>query len=343
LRKKKPEIPSDFDLRAAIAQMSIVSFPEEEWNPSLETLLKKYRVGGLIFYKENVAGKVSQVKKLTSKIKKTALETGFGLPPFISVDEEGGSVSRLGKLIGEFSSQWEAAAITKKNGLKEHYLNLYSKVSELGFNVNWSPVLDINTNPNNPIIGDRAFSDEARKVVGCGKIALEAARKAGLFTTAKHFPGHGDTSVDSHKILPVLKTSKPRLKERELRPFRMAIREKVDIIMTAHILFQKIDASHPVTFSEKFLKKMLRQELRFKGIIVTDDLNMGAAANHFSLVERIAMPVNAGADILMIRADYRETVDFLETFISLVQNGTIPFERIRESLARISRIKSQGH
>mgnify|MGYP002279461141 CR=1 FL=1 len=342
MRKKKPAIPGDFDLRAAVAQMCHVSFPGDEWNPMLETLLKKYRVGGLIFYSENVAGKVSQVKKLTSKIKSTAVKTGFGLQPFISVDEEGGRVSRLGGLIGKFPSQMEAAEITKKNALQRHYKELYTKVAELGFNVDWSPVLDINTNPNNPIVGDRAFSEEAESVVNCGKAAIQAARKAGLFTTAKHFPGHGDTSVDSHKILPVLKTTGPKLKERELKPFKMAIREKVDIIMTAHILMQKIDPSHPVTFSEKFLKKMLRKDLKFKGLIITDDLNMGAAANHFSLNERISMSVNAGADILMIRADYRGTVDFLETFISQVQDGTIPFDRVKESLARITKIKRNG-
>ena len=321
--------------------MCHVSFPGDEWNPLLETLLKKYRVGGLVFYKENVAGKISQVKKLTSKIKKTAVKAGFGLQPFISVDEEGGSVSRLGHLIGDFPSQMEAAKITKKDGLKKHYTELYAKVADLGFNVDWSPVLDINTNPNNPVVGDRAFSEEAKKVVSCGKVALQAARKAGLFTTAKHFPGHGDTSVDSHKILPVLKTTRPKLKERELTPFTMAIREKVDIIMTAHILLQKIDASHPVTFSEKFLKKMLRTDLKFKGLIITDDLNMGAAANHFSLDERIAISVNAGADILMIRANYRDIVDFIETFISLVQDGTVSFDRVQESLARITKIKNR--
>ena len=307
----------------------------------LETLLKKYRVGGLIFYNENVAGKISQVKKLTSKIKKTAVKTEFGLQPFISVDEEGGRVSRLGKLIGQFPSQMEAAGIKKKNGLKKHYTDLYTKVAELGFNVDWSPVLDINSNPNNLVIGDRAFSEEAKEVVSCGKVALQAARKAGLFTTAKHFLGHGDTSVDSHKILPVLQTTRPTLKERELKPFKMAIKEKVDIIMTAHVLLQKIDASHPVTFSEKFLKKILRKDLNFKGLIITDDLNMGAAANHFSLNERITISVKAGADILMIRADYRATVDFLETFISLVQDGTIPFDRVKESLVRIKKIKSR--
>lgn len=321
--------------------MSIVSFPDSEWNQALETLLKKYQVGGLVFYKENIAGKVSQLKKLTSKILKIGKNNELGLEPFISVDEEGGSVSRLSDLIGSFPSQKAAAETADKNGLAKHYSNLYSKVSDLGFNLDWSPVLDINTNPNNPVIGDRAFSDEAKKVVYCGKVALSAARKAGLYTAVKHFPGHGDTSVDSHKILPVLRTAKPKLKERELKPFKMAIREKVDLIMTAHILFQKVDSSHPVTFSDKFLKKMLRKEMKFRGLVVTDDLNMGAAANHFNLEDRIAISVNAGADILMIRADYRETVDFLETFIALVQNGTIPFERVKESLDRIKKIKSR--
>jgi len=320
--------------------MTIVSFPGDEWNTPLETLVKKYQVGGMIFFRENISARASGVKKLTAKIRKTAQKTGRGLQPFITIDEEGGRVSRLGKLLGEFPSQKEVALMTKKTAVKKHFTDMYSKIAGFGFNVAWSPVLDIDTNPNNPVIGDRAFSHETADVIRCGKTALACARSAGLLTAAKHFPGHGDTSVDSHKVLPVVQTTRQKLKERELKPFRMAVREKVDFIMTAHVLYQKIDPAHLATFSEKFLKKMLRKEMKFRGLVVTDDLNMGAVANHFTVDERISLAVNAGADMLMIRADYLDTVDFLETFISLVQKGVIPLERIRESLARIEKKKA---
>ncbi|GMT42141.1 MAG: hypothetical protein IEMM0002_0552 [bacterium] len=322
--------------------MTIVSFPGSEWNPQLETILKKYMVGGLIFFGGNIVGELSLVKKLNRKIKKTALSKSPGWPAFITVDEEGGSVSRLKGLIGEFPSQKAAALSKTQKDFKKTVSGLYGGVSRLGFNVTWSPVLDIDTNPNNPVIGDRAFSDNPEAVSSFGKMAIEQARKAGLYTAVKHFPGHGDTVVDSHKTLPVVKTDMQKMKERELRPFRMAVREKVDFIMTAHILFQKVDPAYPVTFSEKFIKKMLRNDMGFKGLVVSDDLNMGAAANRYPLDERIMLAVNAGVDILLIRADYAETVEFLETFHTLLSKGDISQSRMRESLNRIEKIKSRA-
>lgn len=339
LRKRKQAIPDDFDLQAAVGQLTIVSFTGDEWNPQLETLLIKYQVGGLIFYGENIAEKSSMVKKLTSRIKKTSMKGSLGLPAFISVDEEGGKVSRLKNLLGGFPSQRETAQLSQ-SAFKKNFSALYDGVSRFGFNVNWSPSIDIDTNPNSPVIGDRAFSDNAKVVASLGRSAIAQARKAGLFTAVKHFPGHGDTFVDSHKTLPVVKTTMQNLKARELHPFKMAVKEKVDLIMTAHILFQKVDPAYPVTFSEKFLKKMLRKEMGFKGLIVTDDLNMGAAANHYTPEERITLAINAGVDILLIRAEHSETIDFLETFRALVIKGEIPLSRIQESLARIKKIKA---
>jgi len=338
IKKEPSRFPRGFDIRAAIGQMVIISFPGDEWNPAIETLIRDYKAGGLIFFKENIPPTLSALKKLTAMIKKEGLRSSGGLIPFISVDEEGGRVSRLKTLIGEHPAQMELGM----NGAKavaENYAALGRKVKQAGFNITWAPVLDVLTNSANPVIGNRSFSPDPRVAARYGRIALKALRQAGLFTTGKHFPGHGDTSIDSHLALPVMDTSMKTLKSRELAPFRAAVAERADFFMTAHILFRKVDARYPVTFSKKFLTDILRDQMAFKGLVVTDDLNMNAAKNSFEMRDRIKLAVNAGADILLIREPYPAITEFLGTFESLVREGEIRPQRVLESLGRIRRIK----
>ncbi len=337
-RGKKNVLPSGFDIRAAIGQMVIISFPGDGWNPELETLICERKVGGLIFFKENIPSTLSALKKLNAKITKEGLRPSGGLVPFISVDEEGGRVSRLKHLIGEHPPQM---ALGQKGAVAvaKNYASLGKKVKQAGFNITWSPVLDVLTNSANPVIGDRSFSPDMELVAKYGKVALKALRKAGLLTTGKHFPGHGDTSIDSHLALPVMDTTMKTLKSRELVPFRAAVSERADFFMTAHILFRKIDARYPVTFSKKFLTGLLRQKMGFSGLIVTDDLNMNAAKNSLDMRDRIKLAINAGADVLLIREPYPAVLGFLDTFESLVREGEISPQRLKESLGRISRIK----
>ncbi len=336
------EIPAGFDLDAAIGQMVIASFPGSRWNARIENLLSKHRIGGVIFFSQNVGKSKAEVKKLTRKIARLGTDRSGGLPPFISVDEEGGRVSRLEKLIGRYPSQRETG---QKGGrgataaIKENYESLAADVSSLGFNLTWAPVLDALTNPANRVIGDRAFGDDARAVATCGRAAIRALREGGLFTCAKHFPGHGGTAEDSHKKLPLIETTLAKLKRSDILPFRAAVSQRVDFIMTAHILFKRIDPDFPATFSKKFLTKILRKEMGYTGLIVTDDLNMKAVSAGYSVKKRIALAVNAGADVLLIRDDYSGIENFMESFKSLVLDGKIPLKRIKESSGRVKRIK----
>ncbi len=170
------EVPAGFDLDAAIGQMVIASFPGNRWNARLENLLSKHRIGGVIFFSQNVGKSKADVKQLTRKIARFGAECSGGLPPFISVDEEGGRVSRLKKLIGRYPSQNETG---QKGGLKavrKNYESLAADVSGLGFNLTWAPVLDALTNPSNRVIGDRAFGGDARAVATCGRAAIRALR-----------------------------------------------------------------------------------------------------------------------------------------------------------------------
>ncbi|MBI5178136.1 MAG: beta-N-acetylhexosaminidase [Nitrospinae bacterium] len=335
---KKKGMPRGFDVRAAVGQMVIISFPGDGWNPALESLIRDRKVGGFIHFKENIPSSLAALKKLNARILNEGKNACGGLVPFISVDEEGGRVSRLKTLIGEHPAQMDVA----QKGIKavaKNYAALGRKVKRAGFNLTWAPVLDVHTNPANPVIGNRSFSTDAETCAQLGVVAIRELRKAGLFTSGKHFPGHGDTPVDSHLALPVMSTPMKTLNGRELVPFRAAIKAKADFFMTAHIRFDKVDAKLPVSFSKKFLTATLRRKLGYKGLIVTDDLNMNAAKNEFSMRDRIRLAVNAGADVLLIREPYPAVLDFLETFETLVREGEISAARVEESLSRIKRIK----
>ena len=329
------------NLRSAIGQMTLVSFPGDSWNPGIEELLRKYLVGGIIHFRENIPESRDDLIVLNKRIRDEALSAPLGLIPFITVDEEGGRVSRLKKIIGAFPTQEELGKKSHEE-LAANYVSLGSKVAELGFNATWAPVFDINTNPENPVIGDRSFGSDAEEVANKCSIAVRALRSAGLFTSAKHFPGHGDTFIDSHISLPVQDTAIETILERELSPFRRGVEDGIDFIMTAHILFEKVDDKFPVTFSRKFLRDILRDEMRYEGLIITDDLNMGAVKENYPLEERILLSVDAGADVLLLRDSHEGVVKFLETFYALAESGSLKKERIFESAERIRSVKERG-
>lgn len=337
MKTKSRNIPHGDGLRRLLGQLVIVSISGDGWNAELETLIHTHKAGGFILFKENIPASLPALKAFTAKIKKETLKE-TGADPFISVDEEGGRVSRLKSLIGERPAPMSLAP----KGLAavyRNYLSLGKKVRSCGFNITWAPVLDVNTNPQNPVIGDRAFSANTEDVVDCGKMALRALRAAGLYTQAKHYPGHGDTPVDSHLDLPKMDTPLKILRRRELKPFAMAVREKADFFMTAHIHFTKVEKSLPATFSKKFLQKLLRDELGFKGLAVTDDLNMNAVKANYPMEDRIKLALNAGADVLLIRDTPAGIMEFLNIFEFLVSSGEIPWEAVRRSLARVRRVK----
>ena len=326
-----------FDVRAAIGQLVIISIPGDGWNGEVERLIAERKAGGFIFFRENIPATLPALKKFTGRIKKESVKH-TGLIPFISVDEEGGRVSRLKTLIGEHPAPMLLAQKGTR-AVEKNYAALARKVKGAGFNITWAPALDINTNPRNPVIGDRAFSASTEEVVACGRAALRALRKGGLFTQAKHYPGHGDTPVDSHLDLPSMATPLSVMRRRELAPFQMAAREKADFFMTAHIHFTKVEKKLPATFSKKFLRTVARGELGYKGLIVTDDLNMNAVRSNYALEDRVRLAMNAGADMLLIRDSHENILGFLDTFERLAREGKIPLARIKESLARVKRVK----
>ena len=311
----------------------IFGFEEDYINDRIKRFINFDKITGLILFKRNIKS-LNDVKKLNDDIKKTA-----SYPILIGIDEEGGRVSRFDK--DEFvslPSMKELAENYTEDEAYEKAEELAIKLRELGFNLNFAPVLDIFTNPENTVIGDRAFGTDVQTVIKYSIPVMKGFQSGGIITCGKHFPGHGDTYLDSHKALPKIKNSLDLLREREFLPFKKAIEEGIDSIMTAHILFEDLDV-YPATFSKFFLNDLLRNELGFKKVIISDDLDMNAIKNEYDIKDVIYKGVEAGVDLFIVSkndAEMQQAV--LEAMRQMISNKDISLERLIESMQRIDKM-----
>jgi beta-N-acetylhexosaminidase len=221
------------------------------------------------------------------------------LPPFFGVDEEGGRVSRLRSPVlrlppmRKLANRGDADLITRAGSL------LGKQLAALGFNLNFAPVLDVDTNPQNPVIGDRSFGSTPEDVC-INALAFWQGLGRHVLGCGKHFPGHGDTAVDSHIGLPVIEHERARLQEIELVPFVAAARANIDALMSAHIVVKSLDIVHPATLSRAVCTDLLRRDIGFTGVLFSDDLEMGAIASHYTIEDAAVLAVEAGCDALLI-------------------------------------------
>jgi beta-N-acetylhexosaminidase len=209
----------------------------------------------------------------------------------------------------------------------------------MGFNVDFAPVLDINSNPKNPVIGSRSFGNNAKLVTKLGIAEMNGLREGGMISVVKHFPGHGDTSVDSHLDLPIVRKTTKQLEQLEWIPFRAAIKDKADAVMVAHILFPLIDPDAPASFSEVIIGQQLRGTLGYNGVVITDDMTMGAIAKNYGIEDAAIRSVKAGSDILLIAHGYDTEKKVYEKLLQNVKAGKIKESRIDESVRRILALK----
>ncbi|WP_171687084.1 beta-N-acetylhexosaminidase [Paenibacillus planticolens] len=307
-------------------------------NANTQALLATRRVGGIILYKPNIKDS-SQLTSLVNELKQKNATNK--LPLWIGVDEEGGRVTRLPDEIKKTPTNQE---IGKKNN-KQFAYNVGSLIgSELrayGLNVDFAPVLDINSNPKNPVIGDRSFGASASLVNTLGMQMMKGLRDQQIASVVKHFPGHGDTSVDSHVGLPVVQNDLNRLRKFELLPFAEAVKQDADAVMVAHILLPKVDGQNPASMSKKIMTDLLRKEMGFQGVIMTDDMTMGAIEKNYDLGASAVKSVLAGADVIMVGHDYNKVVTVIEALRKAVQDKRIPQETIDQSVARIQKLKQK--
>lgn len=328
-----------------IGQMVMMGIPGTTIGPEASILIEQHRVGGMMLFAENVESP-EQVAELTADLQRMALRGGTRLPLFISIDQEGGKVVRIRDGVTPLPSLMAIGA-TGSDALAEQVGRIVgAELAVLGVNMNAAPVMDVNNNPNNPVIGIRSFGEDPALVANFGTAFMRGMQASSVLATAKHFPGHGDTDVDSHLALPTIVHSRERLDEIELVPFRAAIAAGVDAIMSAHITFPAVDSTPglPSTLSYAVLTGLLREELGFDGLIVTDALEMKGVAHQYDFGEAAVMAVQAGADIVLIaQSRYNKAgVQAIEALVKAVRAGTIPMSRIDESVRRIVVAKRKG-
>lgn len=219
---------------------------------------------------------------------------------------------------------------------------LAAELKAVGITLDYAPVLDIHTNPNNPVIRDRALAEDAEMVGRLGAAIIRGLQENGIAACGKHFPGHGDTSVDSHVELPIVEHSPDRIRRVECVPFRDAIRADVAFIMTAHVLVPALDTEKPGTLSRRIVYDLLRDELGFEGVIVTDDLEMQAVARTYAVPDAAVQAIAAGCDgVLICAGDAEVQAAALEALIHAIEDGGIPFERVEDALTRQRRAKER--
>ena len=324
-------------------------------NEKMRACLKKYHFGSFTLFRENCRD-AEQTIRLTADIQ-AANQEGHGIPMLIAADQEGGTVTRLG--FGTSGPGSMALAATGNPGSAEAMAEVYGEeLRRVGIHVNYAPVLDINNNPNNPVIGVRSFSDDPETVSRFGEAYIRGLHRAGAIATIKHFPGHGNTVTDSHLSLPYIGSTAQELKAFELVPFRAAIEAGADMIMTAHIQYPEVEQeTHisrstgerihlPATMSRRFLTEILRGEMGFEGVIITDALNMAAIENNFTDEDTIRLTIGAGVDILMLpivldMGTFQRIQEMTDTAVRMVKNGEISEERINASVRRILKLKEK--
>ncbi|MBE9610220.1 beta-N-acetylhexosaminidase [Chitinilyticum piscinae] len=326
-------------LSQKIGQLLMVGFDGLEPDAQIESLLDQLQVGGVILFRRNVSDP-AQVASLTRSLQqRNALSSA--LPLMIAIDQEGGMVARLEQGLTPLPSAQALAATGELAAVRELTCIANRELKQMGINVNFAPVLDVNNNPRNPVIGVRAFGDSVETVSRYGLAALRAVNEAGVVPVIKHFPGHGDTEVDSHLGLPSVPHGRERLDAVELAPFRAALAAGAPAVMSAHVVFPAIEADRdtPSTCSAAVLNGLLRRELGFDGVIFTDCLEMDAIAAGMGVVQGALAAFRAGADILLVshRLDRQRAVH--AALLEAVLSGEISEARVDQSLARILRLK----
>ncbi|WP_405132166.1 beta-N-acetylhexosaminidase [Paenibacillus sp. FSL H8-0317] len=329
---------SSLTLEEKIGQMILAGVQGTTLDDQAKQMITNQKVGGIIFYANNVS-----TLEGTAKFVKSVKEANQSnpVPIFMSVDQEGGKVSRMPDTVESIPSSRKVGE-TKDSALAETMGELLARQVQLaGFNVDFAPVLDVNSNPKNPVIGDRSFGSSAELVSRMGIAEMKGLRSEGIIPVVKHFPGHGDTSVDSHLDLPVVNKTEKQLAKLEWIPFQAAVKEQVEAVMVAHILFPKLDPDHPASLSDVIIGEHLRRKFNYDGVVITDDLSMGAIAKNFKLDQAALATVKAGSDILLVAHSYESAKTIFDTLMSAVKSGKITESRIDESVYRILALKQQ--
>lgn len=333
----KPVLDSriaNMSLQEKVGQLLYIGLAENNLTTN-QQVISDLRPGGLILFSRNIITLDQTVAALNSYRQNSALT----LPLLVGTDQEGGRISRLpstwatkfptAQKVGQYSASAKALALA-----------MGDELAALGFNMDFAPDLDVNSNPKNPVIGDRSYGPTPAVVWTAGQQVMAGLTDAGVIPVIKHFPGHGDTSVDSHLALPVVTADKSLLETRELRPFKAAVDSGAPVVMIGHLLVPALDPDHPASLSQLIITGLLREQWGYQGLVVTDDMEMGAIAQD-NIGEAAVQAVQAGADMLLVCHTYSKQQAVRDALVTAVQSGRISEERLNQSLTRILALKDK--
>jgi beta-N-acetylhexosaminidase len=328
------------DVRRHVGQLAIAGFDGHDVPAEIRTLAREFDLGGVIFFARNVESP-EQVADLSRQSQALASD----VPLWVSVDQEGGRIARFKRPFTEWPPMITLgrAGSPESDRLAERFAAaLAAELHAVGISLDYTPVLDVHTNPKNPVIGDRALAERADDVARLGAIIIRTLQGAGIAACGKHFPGHGDTSTDSHHELPLIEHPPDRLEAVELVPFKAAIDAGVASIMTAHILVPALDEERPGTLSPAIVDGLLKTTLGFGGLVLSDDLEMKAISGRYGHSDATIRAIAAGCDaVLMCAPKPDEQMAALEAIIYAVEDGRLPLARVEDALARHRRVKER--
>ncbi|WP_409478502.1 beta-N-acetylhexosaminidase [Pseudobdellovibrio sp. HCB154] len=325
-------------LNELIGQHMLIGVSGHTLTESEKKFIVENNISGVVLFARNLSTP-EQIRDLCAEIQSLRHKMASKAPLFIGIDMEGGRVHRLKepftkwpplKTVGDLDAPTVAFHFAHRMGLE---------MMAVGINLDFAPCVDVFTNPQNTVIGDRAVSSDPHQVEKMASALVRGYIKSGILSCAKHFPGHGHTIIDSHEELPVEEADLKRLHEVELVPFKKALRSRVDMVMTAHILFKSVDKDWPATLSEFFLKKMLRDELKYKGLIITDDLDMKAMAKHYDKAFIPVRALQAGAELLLYCNEPESPPVAIEGIMSAIAQGQHSKAELESTLKHILDVK----
>lgn len=352
----RAQTADDSLLRRQVGQMIVAGFRGFEATGDVADAVRRLGIGGVIYFDRDVPTATNkrnirspeQLRKLSADLQRLAAASGHP-KLFISIDQEGGRVNRLKSAYG-FPASVSAAQQGRLNNADttRKWASLAAETCrKAGINVDFAPCVDVNVNPQCPVIGalGRSFSADTAVVTAQAGIWIDALHERGILTSLKHFPGHGSSRADSH--LGVTDITRTWQRDKELSPYQTLIGEGyTDFIMVGHLLHRGVDAEYPASLSRRWITEILRGELKYKGLVITDDLNMGAIVDHYSLERALELAINAGVDMIIIGNNGNVfepdlTQRTFDLICSLVGQGRVPRERIAEAYGRIMTLKAE--
>jgi len=327
------------ELNARVGRLFMAGIPGTEIDRGTEALIRDYNLGGVILFSRNIETPL-QVATLCRELQKRAVGD-WGTPLFLAVDQEGGRVARLQEPFARF----EGNTAIGLDPDPEKKANEFARVTALemnlvGLNMNLAPVLDVPQGEPEAHLAGRTFGNDPGETARLGRMVIDGLQKGGVMAVAKHFPGLGKTDVDPHHHLPTIPVPEEEMERVSLVPFRAAIAAGVTGVMSSHAIYPAVDPDRSATLSHRVITGLLRERLGFEGLVITDDLEMGAIDRAWGTAEGAVMAFEAGADILLICKDQGKVVDAIEMIMNKIIRGDIPFERLEQSRGRIEKAKS---